>query len=108
MVYTDVITREELADIFFNEKDPDTFYDIFESDGAGPRFDCVHSEGVCAGDGECYIIDRDTGSYINWYKLYHFGRDYNTNMATKEAIINFARDFYSEADKDWNSRATES
>lgn len=33
------ITREELCDIFFDEKDPDTFYDIFESDGASPRFD---------------------------------------------------------------------
>lgn len=28
-------------------------------------------------DGENYIINRETGEYINWYKLYHFGRYIN-------------------------------
>ena len=101
-VYKDVVTREELTNIIFDEKDPDTFYDIFETNGAGPRFDCLHLVGFCPGDGECYIVDRETGHYINWYKLYHVGRDYTTNMSSKEEIKLFMHNFYEESDKSWN------
>lgn len=103
-VYTEdnFITREELCNIFFDEKDPDTFYDIFESDGASPRFDCTHSNTISISDGECYIIDRETGNYVNWYKETHFGRSYTTNMATKDELIQFVHDFYEEVEKDWN------
>lgn len=97
-----IITREELSLIFFGDKDADSFYDIFENDSASPRFDCVNSVGECPGNGECYIIDRETGHYINWYKLYHFGRDLHTNMASKEEIVRFAKDFFNESEKEWN------
>ena len=101
-VNKNIVSREELASIFFEGKDTDTFFDIVEGDGASPRFDCLHSFGLGISDGECCIIDQETGNYISWYKLYHFGRDYTTNMNTKEEIVQFAHDFYEEADKEWN------
>ena len=38
---------------------------------------------------EIYIIDRYYNRYINWYKLTHVGRDFHTDMKTKEEVIDF-------------------
>lgn len=38
---------------------------------------------------EIYIIDRYHNKYINWYKLTHVGRDFHTDMKTKEEVIDF-------------------
>lgn len=38
---------------------------------------------------EIYIIDRYHNKYINWYKLTHVGRDFHTDMKTKEEVIAF-------------------
>ena len=41
-------------------------------------------------DGEdIYIIDHYHNKYINWYKLTHVGRDFHTDMRTKEEVIDF-------------------
>lgn len=46
---------------------------------------------VCYDD-ESYIIDRQTGYYVNWYKFTHIGRDFHTNMSPK-LLISFLESF---------------
>lgn len=58
-------------------------------------------------DGENYIINRNTGEYINWYKLYHFGRDIHINVQTPFSdregmspwIESFLKEFINSLDK---------
>lgn len=45
------------------------FLFFLENEEYSDRYDCFLD-----GSGECYIIDTETGDYINWYKLYHLGR----------------------------------
>lgn len=90
----DFMTREELTEIVVRDKNSDYFFNIFEDNDVGPRFDCVCSCDECMGNAEIYIIDRDTGHYIGWYKLYHIGRDWHTNMSSKEEVEKFFDDFY--------------
>lgn len=99
-----IITRGDLAYIIKEgtpNKGYDEFFDIVENDSAKPRFDCLCSVGECIGNGEIYIVDRETGHYVNWYKLYHIGRDLTTNMTSKEEVEGFFKDFYIAANK-WN------
>ena len=39
-------------------------------------------------NGENYIINRETGEYINWYKLDHIGRCINISILSLSPIIN--------------------
>lgn len=47
----------------------DAFLDYLENEEYSYNYDCYLD-----GSGENYIINRETGEYINWYKLYHIGR----------------------------------
>lgn len=49
-----------------------TFLDFLENEEYSVKYDCFLN-----GSGENYIINRETGEYINWYKLTHIGRCIN-------------------------------
>lgn len=68
-------------------KSADAFFDHIEDEKYTCDFDCFYSA-----DGECYIIDRNTGEYVNWYKFTHIGRDIHTNM-TVEQLDDFIKRF---------------
>lgn len=66
--------RKDLRDLFCNAVikvfvDPMTFLDFLENDKYSTKYDCYLDY-----SGENYIINRETGEYINWYKLGHIGR----------------------------------
>jgi hypothetical protein len=73
--------REDLRDLFCNAVnnvfgDSMTFLDFLENEKYSPiKYDCYLNS-----DGENYIINRETGEYINWYKLYHIGRCINISI----------------------------
>ena len=46
-----------------------TFLDFLENEKYSTKYDCYLDY-----DGENYIINRETGEYITWYKLSHIGR----------------------------------
>ena len=80
----EVISRDELCEvvdrIFGSEE---KFLDIIEEDiPYGYHYYKYDGE-------EIYIIDRYHNKYINWYKLTHVGRDFHTDMKTKEEVIAF-------------------
>ena len=80
----EVISRDELCEavdrIFGSEE---KFLDIIEEDiPYGYHYYKYDGE-------EIYIIDRYHNKYINWYKLTHIGRDFHTDMKTKEEVIDF-------------------
>jgi len=63
-----------LRDLFCNAVtkifgDSMTFLDFLENDKYSTKYDCFLDY-----NGENYIINRETGEYINWYKLDHIGR----------------------------------
>lgn len=67
-------TRKDLRDLFCNAVikvfgDAMTFLDFLENDKYSTKYDCYLDY-----SGENYIINRETGEYINWYKLDHIGR----------------------------------
>lgn len=51
------------------------FLDFLEKGKYSTKYDCYVDY-----DDENYIINRETGEYINWYKLNHIGR--NINIST--------------------------
>lgn len=66
--------RKDLRDLFCNAVikvfgDSMTFLDFLENDKYSTKYDCYLDY-----SGENYIINRETGEYINWYKLDHIGR----------------------------------
>ena len=80
----EVISRDELCEvvdrIFGSEE---KFLDIIEEDiPYGYHYYKYDDE-------EIYIIDTFHNRYINWYKLTHLGRDFHTDMKTKEEVIDF-------------------
>lgn len=65
---------EDLRDLFCNSVNKvfgnsTTFLDFLETAEYSTKYDCFLDY-----DGENYIINRETGEYINWYKLTHLGR----------------------------------
>ena len=71
------ITIKNLRDIFTNAVtkvfgDSMTFLDFLENEKYSTKYDCYLDY-----NGENYIINRETGEYINWYKLDHIGRCIN-------------------------------
>lgn len=80
----EVISRDELCEavdrIFGSEE---KFLDIIEED-IPYDYHYYKYEGE-----EIYIIDHEHNKYINWYKLMHLGRDFHTDMKTKEEVIDF-------------------
>ena len=67
-------SRKDLRDLFCDAVikvfgDSMTFLDFLENDRYSTKYDCYLDY-----NGENYIINRETGEYINWYKLDHIGR----------------------------------
>ena len=71
-------TCKDLRDLFSNAVtkifgDSMTFLDFLENEEYSiTKYDCYLDY-----NGENYIITRETGEYINWYKLDHIGRCIN-------------------------------
>ena len=55
--------------------DSETFLDFLENADYSDKYDCFLNN-----DEENYIINRETGEYINWYKLSHIGRCINISI----------------------------
>lgn len=72
-----------------NFKNNDEFLDAVEENDFGTHFECTCSVGESVGNGEIFIIDFDTGKYVNWYKLSHIGRSASTNVDSKEELEAF-------------------
>ena len=98
-------TRKDLRDLFCNAVtkvfgDSTTFLDFLENyDYSTIKYDCYLDH-----NGENYIINRETGEYINWYKLGHIGRCINisTLLWYKDVpkwIEDFLVDFKESGDK---------
>ena len=87
----EVISRDELCeviDIIFGSEEK--FLDIIEEDiPYGYHYYKYDGE-------EIYIIDTFHNRYINWYKLMHVGRDFHTDMKTKEEVIAFLQRLHDE------------
>lgn len=58
-----------------------TFLDFLEDEKYSTKYDCYLD---C--NGENYIINRETGEYINWYKLDHIGRDIHVSIMSMYKI----------------------
>ena len=74
---------KNLRDLFCNAVinvfgDSMTFLDFLENMGySTTKYDCYLDY-----NGENYIINRETGEYINWYKLDHIGRCISISTAS--------------------------
>ena len=73
-------THKDLRDLFCNAVtkifgDSMTFLDFLENEEYSTKYDCYLDY-----NGENYIINRETGEYINWYKLDHIGRCINISI----------------------------
>lgn len=77
-----------------------TFLDFLENDEYSIKYDCYLDY-----SGENYIINRETGEYVNWYKLGHIGRCiYISNSDKYDGdidtwILNFLKEFKESGDK---------
>lgn len=68
--------------------DSEKFLDYIENLEYVPwNYDVFYS-----GSGECYIINRYSGEYINWYKFTHIGRDIHSTVAPDD-FIKFLSEF---------------
>ena len=54
-----------------------TFLDFLENGKYSTKYDCYLDY-----NGENYIINQETGEYINWYKLDHIGRCINISTSS--------------------------
>lgn len=62
--------------------DTETFLDFLEDQKYSDKYECYLDD-----SGENYIINRETGEYINWYKLYHLGRCINISTSSTGMVI---------------------
>ncbi len=81
MIFNQTNFSKDLRDLFCNAVnkvfgDSMTFLDFLENEEYSViKYDCYLDY-----NGENYIINRETGEYINWYKLDHIGRDINISI----------------------------
>ena len=68
--------------------DTDAFLDFIENVDYSNNYDCFET-----GTDECYIINRNTGEYINWYKFTHIGRDIHSTV-NPDKFEEFLQKFY--------------
>lgn len=68
--------------------DYNQFFDFLEEG----KYNFLKYDVFIYSDEENYIINRETGRYINWYKLYHLGRDIHTNIHPTK-IVSFLQEF---------------
>lgn len=79
----DQTNRKDLRDLFCNAVtkvfgDSMIFLDFLENEEYSTiKYDCYIDN-----DEEIYIINRETGEYINWYKLDHIGRCINISTSS--------------------------
>lgn len=57
------------------------FFDFIENDEYSDLYDVFYP-----GNDECYIINRVTGEYINWYKFTHIGRDIHSTVNPNDFV----------------------
>ena len=75
--------KEDLRDLFCDSVtkifgEGMDFLDFLENDKySRDKYDCFLDY-----NGENYIINRETGEYINWYKLSHIGRCINISTSS--------------------------
>ena len=91
-LFCDVVTK-----IFGNSA---SFLDFIEDEKYSDKYDCYID-----GSGENYIINRNTGEYINWYKFTHIGRCINISTSSIcENIPEWIEDFlieFKESEDEW-------
>lgn len=58
------------------------FLDFLENEEYSSKYDCYLDY-----NGENYIINRETGEYINWYKLDHIGRSITISICDSRTDI---------------------
>lgn len=81
MIYNQTNFSKDLRDLFCNAVtkvfgDSMTFLDFIENmEYSTIKYDCYLDY-----SGENYIINRESGEYINWYKLDHIGRCINISI----------------------------
>ena len=90
---------EDLRDLFCNAVikifgDSMTFLDFLEDEKYSSKYDCYLDY-----SGENYIINRETGEYINWYKLDHIGRCINISTSPMYDISKWIEEFLVEFKK---------
>ena len=94
MIFNQTNYTEDLRDIFCKAVtkifgDSYIFLDFLENEEYSVKYDCFLN-----GSGENYIINRETGEYINWYKLTHIGRCINiSTLSTYENIPKWIEEF---------------
>ena len=79
--------RKCITDCIEKECGYEFILDAIEEGNYSSKYDCFYDS-----DDECYIINRETGEYINWYKFTHIGRDPHTTC-TLERIPEFIKEF---------------
>lgn len=68
----------------------DDFFDFIEGDEYSDLYDVFYPD-----NDECYIINRRTGEYINWYKYTHIGRDIHSTV-NQHDFVTFLKEFKGE------------
>lgn len=88
-VFTDCRKQfEDAVKKVFGEADD--FFDFIENDEYSDLYDVFYPE-----NDECYIINRGTGEYINWYKYVHIGRDIHSTVNPND-FVTFLEEFKGE------------
>lgn len=92
MIFNETNYKEDLRDLFSNAATKIFgigFLDFLECKKYSTKYDCFLDY-----NGENYIINRETGEYINWYKFYHIGRCINiSTLSTYEDIPKWIEKF---------------
>ena len=100
MIFNQTNCTEDLRDLFCNAitkvfGGSSEFLDFLEDENYSVKYDCFLD---C--NGENYIINRETGEYINWYKLNHIGRCINLSvLSTYDNIPKWIEEFIIEFKK---------
>ena len=100
MIFNQTNFKEDLRDLFCNAitkifGESSEFLDFLEDENYSAKYDCFLD---C--NGENYIINRETGEYINWYKLNYIGRCINISaLSTYENIPKWIEEFLIEFKK---------
>ena len=80
----ELLSRDELVQIIEDiYGDIDKFLDMIDDNNVPANFTCIYQ------DEELYLIDDFANRYVHWYKKTHIGRDFHTDMTTKEEIREF-------------------
>lgn len=105
MIFNQTNFTKDLRDLFCNAVtkifgDSTAFLDFLENEEYSDKYDCYLD---C--NGENYIINRETGEYINWYKLDHIGRSINISIFRLNTTIpKWINEFLFEFKKSGNDR----